>query len=179
MAAMEDERLDLLWDHHVLPALSAGGNWWPQWVCDIGWSCGKVLWSWEALSGGLHNHPPGTVSTPASLWSPTLPWAKVQGLGWATDYCIFCALHAWNVGLLACGEQGWYNWLDLLPAGLSHRRQIKSKSPWYLRLFISGYSFNPSKNPWTVYPHDSGHTAMTYIDLSFLVILGDWLKPSK
>ena len=136
---------------------------------------------------GATQHPQGGCTAtylalsllPASLRSPMLPWAKVQGLRWATDYCIFCTLHAWNVGLLACGEQGWYNWLDLLPAGLSHRRQIKSKSLWFLRLFVSGYSFNPSKNPWTVHPHNSGHIAMTYIDLSFLVILGDWLKASK
>ncbi|XP_010612431.1 geranylgeranyl transferase type-1 subunit beta isoform X2 [Fukomys damarensis] len=36
-----------------------------------------------------------------------------------------------------------------------------------------GIPFNPSKNPGTAHPYDSGHIAMTYTGLSCLVILGD------
>ncbi|KAM9201544.1 LOW QUALITY PROTEIN: geranylgeranyl transferase type-1 subunit beta-like [Dugong dugon] len=39
-----------------------------------------------------------------------------------------------------------------------------------------GIPFNPSKNPGTAHPYDSGHTAMTYTGLSCLVILGDDLS---
>uniref|UniRef100_A0A9L0TU14 Protein geranylgeranyltransferase type I subunit beta n=1 Tax=Equus caballus TaxID=9796 RepID=A0A9L0TU14_HORSE len=39
-----------------------------------------------------------------------------------------------------------------------------------------GIPFNPSKNPGTAHPYDSGHIAMTYTGLSCLVILGDDLS---
>ena len=131
---------------------------------------GKALWGCAA--------PDLALSPPPADWLPPPHEVRCRaGLG----KCLWhlCALQARNAGLLGCGEQRWHNWLDLLPAGLPHRRQTKSKSLWFLRLFILGYSFNPPKNPWTVHPYDSGHTAMTYTDLSFLVILGDWLNQVK
>ncbi|XP_052598099.1 geranylgeranyl transferase type-1 subunit beta isoform X1 [Peromyscus californicus insignis] len=39
-----------------------------------------------------------------------------------------------------------------------------------------GIPFNPSKNPGTAHPYDSGHIAMTYTGLSCLIILGDDLS---
>ncbi|XP_037657053.1 geranylgeranyl transferase type-1 subunit beta isoform X1 [Choloepus didactylus] len=111
-----------------------------------------------------------------------LPWEKQVYL----DICRGFGRTAVCQSALSCLPSSWCSWATSSPQACfslttaacsagskpgSNINRCGFRGSSYL-----GIPFNPSKNPGTAHPYDSGHIAMTYTGLSCLVILGDDLS---